>query len=322
MAAESLSTLTFRGKNLSESENDFGELRRADHLVHDRDALHARMAEDGYLYLPGLLNMDDALEARMEILHRLDGMGAIDKTYPLAEGVFKPGNKLGSMTDFTRNNPSLMNLLYAGRLMDFYRFFLDGPIAHFDYTWFRVKAPGISSPTQPHYDIVYMGRGTHNLYTSWTPLGDVPFEMGGLMVLENSHKNEELRQTYGRIDVDKYCANEEEARHIVETAKAENRELTNEERTKIRWNGTGSYAEDAIDARKRLGGRWLTADFKLGDILIFSVFLLHASSDNHTNRVRISSDSRYQLATEDQDERWIGDNPPAHGIRAKQGMIC
>ena len=33
-------------------------------------------------------------------------------------------------------------------------------------------------------------------------------------------------------------------------------------------------------------------------------------------------DSRYQLASEPVDERWIGVDPPKHGIRAKQGMIC
>ena len=79
-----------------------------------------------------------------------------------------------------------------------------------------------------------MGRGTKNLYTSWTPLGDVPYEMGGLMLLENSHRLDELKQTYGQTDVDKYCENEGDAAQIVETARAENRELTSEERSRIR----------------------------------------------------------------------------------------
>jgi hypothetical protein len=28
------------------------------------------------------------------------------------------------------------------------------------------------------------------------------------------------------------------------------------------------------------------------------------------------------LAREAVDERWIGGDPPAHGIRAKRGMVC
>jgi hypothetical protein len=54
-----------------------------------------------------------------------------------------------------------------------------------------------------HIDWVYMGRGTRNLYTSWTPLGGVPFSDGPLAILESSHPWQELQQTYGRLDVDR-----------------------------------------------------------------------------------------------------------------------
>lgn len=52
------------------------------------------------------------------------------------------------------------------------------------------------------------------------------------------------------------------------------------------------------------------------------MFTLHASLDNRTNRVRLSTDSRYQLANEAVDERWVGENPIAHGPDAKIAMIC
>lgn len=314
--------LTFRGNRLAECVDDAGELRRSADIAHDPAALHARMAHDGYLYLPGLLDPEEVLAARLEVMKRLARLGAVDESLPLVEGKYKAGGGLGAMFDFTLDNPALMKVLYDGPMIRFYERFLGGPVTHFDYTWFRVKAPGATSPTQPHYDVVYMGRGTPRLYTSWTPLGDVPFEMGGLIILENSHKNERLRHTYARTDVDKYCENENEARRIVEAARAQERELTGDEQSRIRWNSTGSYAPDAIQARKEIGGRWLTADYKLGDVLVFSMRTLHASSDNHTDRIRVSSDSRYQLASEPQDERWIGASPPAHGIRAKQAMIC
>ena len=322
MGIEKMLDLTFRGSRLGDSTDCFGELRRSDDIPSDRDALRAHMAEDGYLYLPGLLDKDDALAARREIMERLAALGALDERYHLMEGVYRPGGKTGGMYDFTRNNPPLMNLLYSGPMIAFYEHFLSGPVAHFDYTWFRVKAPGTTSPTQPHYDIVYMGRGTKNLYTSWTPLGDVPYEMGGLMLLENSHRLDELKQTYGQTDVDKYCKNEGDSIRIVETARAKNRELTPEESSRTKWNSTGSYSTGAVEVRNKFDRRWLTADYKLGDLLVFSMYTMHASSDNHTDHIRISSDSRYQLASEPQDERWIGENPSAHGIRSKRGMIC
>ena len=84
----------------------------------------------------------------------------------------------------------------------------------------------------------------------------------------------------------------------------------------------GSYSTDASAARQELGGRWLTAEYRMGDLLVFGMYTMHASSDNRSNRIRLSSDSRYQLASDPVDERWIGDDPPIHGIRAKRGMIC
>ena len=60
----------------------------------------------------------------------------------------------------------------------------------------------------------------------------------------------------------------------------------------------------------------------MGDLLVFSMFTMHASTDNHTRRIRLSSDTRYQLAGEPVDERWIGEDPPAHGIHSKRGLIC
>ena len=321
MGVEKMLDSTYRGNRLGQSIDDFGELRPSIDIVDSGEALRERMEEDGYLYLPGLLDKGEAVEARREILSRLSRMGAVDTDYPPLEGVHKPGGKSGGHYDLTRNNPSLMQVLYSGPMIQFYQSFLGGPVAHFDYTWFRVKPPGVSSPTTPHYDIVYMGRGTTNLYTSWTPLGDMPYEMGGLMLLENSHRNADLRNGYGQTDVDKYC-NDQEAEQIVEVARKENRDLTPSERAKLQWNSSGAYSSDAISTRAELGGRWLTADYKLGDLLVFCMYMMHASSDNLTNRIRISSDSRYQLASEAQDPRWIGTDPPAHGIRAKEGIVC
>ena len=105
-------------------------------------------------------------------------------------------------------------------------------------------------------------------------------------------------------------------------ARAENRNLKPEEKELIRWNSTGNYSSDAIGVRSELGGRWLSAEFRMGDLLVLSMYTMHASLDNHTDTIRISSDSRYQRANEPADERWIGDDPPGHGIRAKRGMIC
>ena len=42
------------------------------------------------------------------------------------------------------------------------------------------------------------------------------------------------------------------------------------------------------------------------------IFTMHGSLSNTSDRFRISSDTRYQLASEPVDERWIGRKPKAH----------
>jgi len=322
MDSAKISQLTYQGNELDMSPEHFGLLRRSDDALEDREELRGRLAEDGYLFLPGLLEREEVLAARGEVTTRLAAANLLDERFPPMEGVTQAAAP-SFMPELARENEPLKQLLYSGRMMAFYQFLLGGPVRHFDYTWFRAKTPGTDTATQPHYDVVYMGRETKTgLYTSWTPLGDVPYEMGGLMVLEGSHRLEDLREGYGGIDVDAYCSNEGDAERIVVEARAEGRELTAEERGQVHRNPTGAFSSDAIDAQRQLGGRWLTAEYKAGDLLVFEMYLLHASSDNQSDRIRLSSDSRYQLAAEPVDERWIGDDPPAHGIRAKHGMIC
>ncbi len=320
MTTETLPQFTFSGRPLDMT--GVGPLRSSIDVVGNREELHRRMAADGYLFLPGHLDRDEVAAARMSALRRIAATGVFEEGSPLEEGRFKPETKMRSAQDVPVDNPEIDKLLYSGRMIEFYEFFLGGQVAHFDHTWFRAKTKGETIATDPHCDIVFMSRGTRNLYTSWTPLDDVPFEMGGLMLLEGSHLQEELKATYGCADVNLYCENSGEAAAIIGAAKAENRELTGEERNRIRWTTLGPYGKDPIDTRADLGGRWLTADYRMGDLLVFTMYTMHAAHDNQTDRLRISTDSRYQLASEPIDSRWVGDPPPGNGIRHHRGTIC
>ena len=208
-------------------------------------------------------------------------------------------------------------------MIEFYEYFLDAPVLHFDYTWFRSKSAASEAVSNPHCDVVYMSRGeTRNRYTSWTPLGDVPLGMGGLMILEGSHLHEELKATYGKTDVDVYCENIGDAAQIMARAKVENRELTADESDKITWSTVGSYCNSAADAREQVGGRWLTSAYEMGDLLVFTMYTMHTGNDNQTNRLRISTDTRYQPSSAVVDERWVGATPGNRDIRDKHGMTC
>ena len=65
------------------------------------------------------------------------------------------------------------------------------------------------------------------------------------------------------------------------------------------------------------------ADYKAGDLLTFNMLTVHAALDNRVpDSLRLSSDSRYQKASEPIDERWVGENPPGHGPDGKVGLVC
>lgn len=305
--AITLPSLTAMHMPIDTSPAYFGELESSIDLLDDGAALRERMQTEGYLYLPGYLHRDAVLAARQVIAERLAERGYTEPGTPPAELVARPGIDIAFMPELARDNPPLRKLLYSGRMIAFYERFLGGAVRHFDFTWLRTVAPGRG--TAPHMDIVFMGRGTTNLYTTWTPLGDIPLEMGGLLILERSHRHERLNNGYGRKDVDAYCVN-----HVGEGY--------------TRMGGGGNIApggwlsKNPVKLREHLGGRWLTTNFSAGDILVFSMFTVHTSLDNHSDRIRISSDTRYQLASEPIDERWIGEEPIGHGPAGKRGMIC
>ena len=50
--------------------------------------------------------------------------------------------------------------------------------------------------------------------------------------------------------------------------------------------------------------------------------LVHASLDNQNNRIRLSTDTRYQLAAEEIDPRWVGPDTVEYAARNRVGLIC
>lgn len=308
-----------RGRALDMSPQAFGTLRSSKDIESDFQLLRNRFEEDGYLFLPAFLDRDLVLEARLGELEKFANLGYLDPAYPIAEGIVDEKYLTEAVSPYAepemdnsaRRNPPLTQVLYTGKMIEFYESFFEENVRHFDYTWHRAKTASDDSASLPHCDIVFMGRGSHRLCTSWTPLGDIPVPMGGLMVLEGSHRLDHLKSTYGQLDVDEYCTNYEDAEDI-ESGKKQWQDRVN----------TGSYNTNAVAARASLGGRWLTTDYRAGDLLVFSMFTLHASMDNKTNRFRLSTDTRYQPASEPIDKRWVGETPIKHGPEGKIGMIC
>lgn len=321
--------LTSLGRSLPTDDAHFGFIRPSNDLLDDPVALRNRLDEDGYLYLKGYLDPDLVLEARRSILERLRADGLLDPARDLMEGIvdashledftletapqFSDARSLKKMKtgafrpDLAVANAEIERVVYGPEIQGFYDSLFAEPALHFDYTWLRVMGPGAGTPT--HCDWVYMGRGSRELLTCWIPYGAIPLHVGGLILLEKSHLKADRIASYLEKDVDSYCENRpEEVRKVKEEGG---------------WSFPGWLSNRPETLPEKFGSRWLTCEcWEPGDFITFNMRLIHGSLDNQSDRVRISTDVRYQPASQKPDERWMGANPPGHSTAGKRGRIC
>lgn len=307
VAPSPLPQLLTLGVELDPAPDKFGFLRETLPGTANLPTLRQRMEDDGYLFMREFWPRAQVQAVRDSITAQLERLGFLRAGFPREEARCIPGREVGRAMGhpLDQNDPVLRELVFGDRMLGFFGDFLGGPARHFDFIWFRTKGTGLGSAI--HCDLVYMGRGTKRLYTAWVPIGDISLSLGGLLVLEESHKKADELKAYLSRDVDDYCTNRDDAADYASGKKW--------------WDGTLSKNPRAL--QESLGGRWLTApEFRMGDALLFNMTLVHGSLDNQTDRVRISTDTRYQLESEPVDERWIGDRPAGHTSAMKKGRVC
>jgi ectoine hydroxylase-related dioxygenase (phytanoyl-CoA dioxygenase family) len=116
-----------------------------------------------------------------------------------------------------------------------------------------------------------------DIVTIWVPLGDCPIEAGGLLYLEGSHGDDALEsKVRGGAPMDR---------------SNDARPLTHD----LKW------------LADLTGKRWLSTDFKAGDVVIHSPTIVHASTDPQIDLMRVSTDIRFQRAGSPADPRWDND---------------
>ncbi len=296
-----------------------GAMRDSSPLLGRADAgqaLWARMDADGYLLLKGALDRPAVMAAREQLLtRRAQGVGSAELM--TAESV-----------------PLVHDVLRRGAMEKILGTMLGGPVRSLDYTWLRAKQPGgVPDASNPHCDSIFMARGSKNLITAWTPFSDISIEMGGLMILEGSYRlaryggSDEPLAEYAATDIDSYCETDLASKLAVARAQAEGRGLTPDEQAVV-WaartkglrhpknapdfrgtgGGNGILADAQTIVEHGVGGRWLTTEYAMGDVLLFSMYTMHSSTDNNGAEERLSTDTRYQLASEPFDQRWMGED--------------
>lgn len=243
-------------------------------IAGDPDALRARLAEDGYLYFPGLVDPEPVLSLRRAILAELAARGW------LAEGS-DPGDALPDAivrTEVMRTREERRAAMrddgwFGGyraiqRLEAFHRLAFDDALLGTVRTLLsddafphprkiaRVVYP--SDPkltTAPHQDYTHI-QGTADFVTTWLPLGDYGAGEGGLRILRTPGQR-------------------------------------------------GVFPVEVADGAGGLGSRigpdaahWLTTEFHAGDVLLFHSLTVHAGTPNVSPSLRLSADYRFQSASQ------------------------
>lgn len=249
------------------------------HQRADRDALWSRLRRDGYLYLTGHLDPDTVKDFRAYYFSTLKDVGLTRESSSPTEGIGRQGsidNALLRRLLFDDIVPGARYAALTGHpsIRDWFAWMFDDEVHLHKRKIIRHIRPGeagIGTATQAHYDLVYIREGSDRVLTAWIPLGDCPIEMGGLTYLEGSHH---------------WAMADERERGIHRPAA---------------W-----MTADLPGLAERHSARWLFGDYRAGDVMIHSAYMVHGGTDNvdARARIRLSTDIRYQKNSEPIDWRW------------------
>jgi ectoine hydroxylase-related dioxygenase (phytanoyl-CoA dioxygenase family) len=279
------------GKTLATNPDRLGFLRPSD-PAEPLASLHARYAGDGYLWLKGFLPRAEVLAFRGLFFSWFADAGLLKPGTDPREGIAsgEAGNAdlaRRRLMEFVRSAAYESFCLHR-RIWQFLERFIDGPPYLHKRKLIRYTRPGDGASTPAHYDLVYLRGGTDRLVTVWIPIGDTPAAMGGLVYLEGSHAlGKGMEADFARANADLPAE---------ERISAYNRNMAE----------GGWISKDLPGMAEKFDARWLIADYEAGDIMLHSPYTIHAAPANRDpeNRLRLSTDIRYQNVRDEIDARW------------------
>jgi ectoine hydroxylase-related dioxygenase (phytanoyl-CoA dioxygenase family) len=243
----------------------FADMTVSNDLLAHRDALRARLDDEGYLYFHGLIERDRILALRGDILEVLARHGWIAGGDQLADAVAvgmplrETDEEYFAAYDDLQRLESFHALAHDRDLLRAVREALGDTAFPHPLKVARLvfpSEPEVSTP--PHQDFLN-NQGSPRLTAAWIPLGDCAMKQGTLAILRGS-------QRYGVLPLEFSL-------------------------------GAGN-SRAVIPNEMRDGLTWVANDFSAGDVLLFSALTVHASLHNATGRMRLSVDFRYQCEGE------------------------
>jgi len=243
--------------------------------ISDVGALRKRLAVDGYVLLRNVLDKDTVVKARKVVVETLNKQwGSIDTSKELLDAYIVSGKKGTLLTGFraVTHHEDVLGVL-EGQTLSLLMARLFGELpSTFDNKWVRVHGQGES--TDEHTDYYRFQGNAKGMFTCWIPLGTYAMKQGCLAVCPGSHALSGYNQnTYG-----------------IET--------------KVEL--PPDYQANAQESV------WASTRFGIGDICSFDIRLVHASTENTTNRFRISMDTRWQPSSLVPDSNKSSFGVPSH----------
>ena len=237
----------------------------ANSLLGNADDVRARLDKDGYLFFRNIIPRDILLDLRDQVTQILADEGWIEggEKRMLAQAIRRPLRegqpKFFKAHDRIIKLEALHSLAHESNLMNVMRQALGSTVFPHPLSIVRLIFPDSPELSTPPHQDYPNNQGTPNLTAAWMPLADCAIEDGSLAVMEGSHK-------FGVLPL-KF--------HL------------------------GAGNRRAVLNKDVLSCRWVGADFKAGDIVLFPSLTVHKAMENHNlERMRLSVDFRYQLEGE------------------------
>ena len=246
--------------------------------------LQNALEKDGYIYIKNVINEDEISKAREDIFQKLGEVNELK--HPFSDGIASGKSNRdilfsnrGEFWKQVSNISSLRNITNGKTLNKVFDKIFGMPSVRFDFIFLR--AVGGGKFTHMHCDAGFFTRETQKVLTCWLVFTDVTLDKGPLFVIEGSHKYRDIYKKYDGYDVDK------------------NKNLK------------ASIDSHPVDFAKERKSKILTAHFNPGDILIFGMYTVHGTFENHSkdNKIRLTCDIRFQPQKESKDPRYFGINP-------------
>lgn len=259
--------------------------------IEDAQRLQSSFSDRGYLFFRHLIDRKRIERVRDGVIGALKAHGFVNQgatSEPLWSGKWPESNELspdGAVTADIVKLGMLEELARAPELMELLGRVLGGEV----FCWLDNKTrirmmlsgkksmqvadggPKFSFTTPGHQDY-YFFRPVE-FCTVWIPLMDIDESVGGLAIGKGS-RQEGLHEVWWKGK--DYLGVAESA----EQASA--------------WRADGGVVVAGTVRKGNEGREWLRSDFQMGDALIFHPLMMHAGIANHSDKVRISADFRYQ----------------------------